>query len=133
MLSFLMILSIVAAILLVIIILAQNPKGGGLSSAFGGSSTSNMFGVRQTNEFLEKATWYLAIGILVVVVGSNLFIPSEGTGQSNESKIQEQIDSELPAIPQGIPQQQGGQQGQQGQQGFPEQGQPAEGQQEPQQ
>lgn len=56
------ILTVIVAILLVGIVLIQKSKGGGLSSQFGGANS--MMGVRQTNSFLEKGTWWLA-GILV--------------------------------------------------------------------
>lgn len=54
------------AVLLVLIILAQNAKGGGLSSQFGGSSASNIIGVKKTGDLLEKLTWGLSIGIMVL-------------------------------------------------------------------
>ncbi|MCU0383380.1 MAG: preprotein translocase subunit SecG, partial [Cyclobacteriaceae bacterium] len=50
-------LIIFCSFLLVVVVLAQNSKGGGLSSQFGGSGTSNMFGVKKTGDFLEKTTW----------------------------------------------------------------------------
>ncbi|SMO40126.1 preprotein translocase subunit SecG [Solitalea koreensis] len=84
----LVILAILVAVLLILIVLIQNPKGGGLSSAFGGSS--QMLGVQKTNDFLEKATWALAISLLVISLSINFFIPR---GESaTESIIQEQID-----------------------------------------
>ena len=74
MLTFFLILIVLAAIVLILVILAQNPKGGGLSATFGGSN--QIIGARQTADFLEKATWYIAIGILVIVIGTNFFIPN---------------------------------------------------------
>src|SRR4051812_2864642 len=66
MLTFLLILIIIACGLLVLIILAQNPKGGGLSNI--GSGASQFLGARQTADFLEKSTWYFGVGILAVVI-----------------------------------------------------------------
>ena len=66
-------LIIICSILLVLIILIQNPKGGGLSSSFGGGA-SQMMGVKKTNDFLEKATWTLAISLIVLILASNFAI-----------------------------------------------------------
>ena len=49
-------LTIFAAVLLVLVVLAQNSKGGGLSSQFGGSSASNLIGVKKTGDLLERLT-----------------------------------------------------------------------------
>lgn len=57
-------LTVIVAILLIGIVLIQKSKGGGLSSQFGGASA--VMGVRQTNTFLEKATWTL-VGLLVLL------------------------------------------------------------------
>ena len=53
-------------LLLIIIVLVQNPKGGGLSSGF--SSANQIGGVRRTTDFLEKATWSLAIALMFLSV-----------------------------------------------------------------
>ncbi len=57
-------LTLIAAVLLICIVLIQKSKGGGLSSQFGGAGS--VMGVRQTNSFLEKATWTL-VGALAVL------------------------------------------------------------------
>lgn len=103
MLIFFLILALIASLILILIIIAQNPKGGGLTSTFGGSMTSNIMGVRQTTDFLEKSTWYIAIGIFVLVVLVNFFVPST-TGQkgANQSRLKEEIET----IPSPMPQQQ---------------------------
>ena len=59
--------------MLVLVVLVQNPKGGGLGSAFGASS-AQYFGVQRTTDFLEKATWTLAIVIFVISLSMNVFI-----------------------------------------------------------
>ena len=56
------IIIIIVCILLLLIILVQNPQVGGLSSTFGASN--QVLGVRKTADFLEKATWTLAILLL---------------------------------------------------------------------
>lgn len=61
--TFLVILIIIASILLILAVLAQSPKSG-MAANFGASN--QVMGVRQTANFLEKASWYLAIGIVVL-------------------------------------------------------------------
>ena len=55
----LVILMVIASILMCFIVLIQNSKGGGLASGF--SSSNQIMGVRKTTDFLEKATWSLAV------------------------------------------------------------------------
>lgn len=64
-------LIILACFLLWVVILIQNPKGGGLSSQFGGSSVTNIIGAKQSVDVVEKATWYVGIAIIVLVVLSS--------------------------------------------------------------
>jgi preprotein translocase subunit SecG len=73
MMTFLIWMAIVASILLVLVVLAQNAKGGGLSSQFGGSTASNMIGVKKTGDVLERVTWGLAIAIMVFSLATNLY------------------------------------------------------------
>lgn len=73
------ILTILVAILLIGIVLIQKSKGGGLSSQFGGAG--NVMGVRQTNSFLEKATWTLAALIVVLSVASSFALRSNNKPQ----------------------------------------------------
>ena len=61
------ILTVIASLLMIGVVLIQKSKGGGLSSQFGGAN--QVMGVRRTNDFIEKTTWWLAaaIGILAVI------------------------------------------------------------------
>ncbi len=68
---FIVILTVIVAILLSIVVLIQNPKGGGLASGFQGAA--QVGGVQRTTEFLEKATWYLAILLFVLSLVSARF------------------------------------------------------------
>lgn len=61
---------IVLCVLLVLVILAQNSKGGGLTSQFGGSSASNIIGVKKTGDLLEKLTWGFVIAIIILTLSS---------------------------------------------------------------
>ena len=76
-------LIILFAVLLVLVILAQNSKGGGLTSQFGGSSASNIIGVKKTGDLLEKLTWGFIIGIMVLALSTNLLAPNAGTGTND--------------------------------------------------
>ena len=70
MITFLTVVILIVCFLLGAVILVQNPKGGGLATGFQGAS--QIGGVQRTTNFLEKATWYLAVALFVlcIVVGS---------------------------------------------------------------
>lgn len=63
---FLSILIVLACVLLVCVVLIQKSKGGGLASDY--SSGNQYLGYRKTTDFIEKATWGLAIFICVVSI-----------------------------------------------------------------
>ena len=67
------VLVIIICILLILIVLVQNSKGGGLAANF--SSQNQMMGVRKTADFLEKATWTLAVGLLILCLAASMTIP----------------------------------------------------------
>src|SRR3954469_17345646 len=60
------ILTILVCILLILVILIQNSKGGGIQSQFG--AATQIMGVKRGTEFIEKATWGLAIGLILLSV-----------------------------------------------------------------
>ena len=64
MLTFLVVVIILASLLLAFIVLIQNSKGGGLASNFAGQN--QVLGVRKTTDFLEKATWTVAALIMIL-------------------------------------------------------------------
>ncbi len=72
---------IILAVLLVLVILGQNSKGG-VGAAFGGSA-SQIMGVTKTGNILEKATWVLAICILVLSLVSSAFHQTSGPSFSS--------------------------------------------------
>src|SRR5687768_14071547 len=74
------------AVLLILVILAQNAKGGGLTSQFGGSSASNIIGVKKTGDLLEKLTWGFMITIMVLslAMSTNMVTPAGNNIPSNE-------------------------------------------------
>ena len=86
-------LILIVSVLLGLIVLVQNSKGGGLVSNFGGAN--QMMGVRQTTDFLEKATWTLG-GILVVLcLISSITLPKN----SKEGTPKSEIENIIPALP----------------------------------
>lgn len=88
-------LIILFAVLLVLVILAQNSKGGGLTSQFGGSSASNIIGVKKTGDLLEKLTWGFIIVIMALCLTTN-FISSNQGGSTND--ILERAGEQAPAV-----------------------------------
>ena len=87
------ILILIVSVLLGLIVLVQNSKGGGLVSNFGGAN--QMMGVRQTTDFLEKATWTLG-GILVVLcLISSITLPKN----SEEGAPKSEVESIIPNLP----------------------------------
>ena len=78
------ILIIITSVLLVLIVLVQNPKGGGLSSSFGGGAGNQIMGAKKTTDFLEKATWTLAIILISLSLLSNFAIPRQGDEENIE-------------------------------------------------
>ena len=82
---FISILILISSILLVLIVLIQNSKGGGLASGF--SSSNQVLGVRKTTDFLEKATWALAVSVIVFCIAITAFIPRGEKGVSSSDVI----------------------------------------------
>jgi preprotein translocase subunit SecG len=74
------ILIVIAAVLMIGIVLIQESKGGGLSSSFAGYN--QVAGVRKTTDFIEKATWSLAIAMVVISVACAWVAPTASTDNS---------------------------------------------------
>lgn len=70
---FLVILIILVCVILAAVVLIQNSKGGGLAANF--SAPTQVMGVRQTTDFLEKATWVLAAALMVFSILATIAIP----------------------------------------------------------
>ena len=64
---------LIAALLMIGIVLIQESKGGGLSSNF--ASYNQIGGVRKTTDFIEKATWGLAVAMVVFSVACAYVAP----------------------------------------------------------
>lgn len=97
------ILIVIAAILLILVVLIQNPKGGGIASNF--SAGNNIMGVKRTTDFIEKLTWGLVIGMIVLILSSNMFIGDGDSSGTPNSSMEEQIQNapEPPPVNQGMP------------------------------
>ncbi len=92
------ILILVVSVLLGLIVLVQNSKGGGLVSNFGGAN--QVMGVRQTTDFLEKATWTMAAVLVVLCLISSITIPKNvKTSDGYDSEMREQIENAMPSAP----------------------------------
>jgi preprotein translocase subunit SecG len=101
---------LILAVLLILVILGQNSKGGA-GAAFGGSA-SQIMGVTRTGNVLEKATWILAVAILVLSLASSVFNttsqPNQFASPNIESAKQQVVtpafgDQAAPAIEQTLP------------------------------
>jgi len=97
--DFLTILIILVCLLLCLVVLVQNSKGGGLVQGF--SSQNQVMGVRKTTDFLEKATWTLAIALVVLSLATTYMTPDTVTGTESmfdDSELMEQVPEDF--IPQ---------------------------------
>ena len=81
---FLTILILLASLLLIGVVLIQKSKGGGLASNF--SSSNQIMGVRKTTDFVEKATWTLAIVICILSIISSFLAP-QNLVQGRQSRV----------------------------------------------
>jgi len=89
------VLIVIICLLLILAVLVQNSKGGGLASSF--SSSNQVMGVRKTADFLEKATWTLAISLVVLSIISTSFTkPAGGNGAAAAESVTRQKASEAP-------------------------------------
>lgn len=65
MITVITIIILLACVVLGFFILVQNPKGGGLSGSFG-SIGSQVMGVKQSTDVMEKGTWG-AMGVIAAL------------------------------------------------------------------
>ena len=87
--TIILILILIVAIALILIVMVQNPKGGGLSSSFGGGGAQSMGGVQNTNNFLDRSTWTLAISMFALILLANFAIPrSSNTNPQLENTLE---------------------------------------------
>jgi len=65
MIAIITILILLTCVVLGFFVLVQNPKGGGLSGTFG-SISSQVMGVKQSSDVMEKGTW-ASMGIIAAL------------------------------------------------------------------
>ena len=95
--SVVIVLIVLAAVLMCLIVLIQESKGGGLAAGF--SNLNTMGGVRKTTDFVEKATWGLAIAMVVLSVAAAYLVPSQKVAGSVMENAP--VQTTAPALPSG--------------------------------
>ena len=87
--TFFVILILIVCVLLALVVLVQNSKGGGLAANF--SAPTQVLGARQSADFIEKATWWLAATISISMSGRGASDPmkTEVTTTSDYSPVQQ--------------------------------------------
>ena len=94
-----LILILIVAIALILIVMVQNPKGGGLSSSFGGGGGQSLGGVQNTNNFLDRTTWTLAIAMFTLILLANFAIPRAGDNNFELNNTLDGIETTTPVAP----------------------------------
>lgn len=86
---------LIVSALMMLVVLVQNSKGGGLVSNL--SSSNQILGVRKTTDFLEKATWTLAIVLVLLCLVSSFSIPKNGvsTGTQVDTEMRQQLEKTM--------------------------------------
>lgn len=93
---FLSILIVLASLLLIGAVLIQKSKGGGLASDY--SAGNQYMGYRKTTDFIEKATWGLAIFICVVSIFASFTIkPAKNVSSMAPAPVQTAAPAPAPA------------------------------------
>ena len=97
--SLIIVLVLLASFLMIGIVLIQESKGGGLASGF--SASNQIMGVRKTTDFLEKATWGLAIAMVVLSIVSASFVTKATSAEAPviETTAPVQDAENVPAFP----------------------------------
>jgi len=88
MISLITILILLACVILGFFILIQNPKGGGLTGSFG-TMSSQVMGVKQSGDVMEKGTWTM-ISIIggLCILSIMFFQKPEGADRSGAKATQ---------------------------------------------
>ena len=96
MFTFFVLLIVLASILMCLTVLIQNSKGGGLASGF--ASSNQIMGVRKTTDFLEKATWTIAVLMVAFSIFSAHALSSEKASQQTvDNTYTDATANEVPA------------------------------------
>ena len=103
MIALITIVILLACVVLAFFVLIQNPKGGGLTGTFG-SISSQVMGVKQSSDVMEKGTWFSmgVIGILCVVSVMFYETPKgmdNGGGKQTKQRSSAPAQQQAPAAP----------------------------------
>ncbi|MBO4740369.1 MAG: preprotein translocase subunit SecG [Bacteroidales bacterium] len=93
----LVVIILVICVLLALVVLVQNSKGGGLASNF--QNQNQYMGVRKTADVIEKASWVLAIALMVLSLACVAFVPKHNDDQP-EVKSELNLNVNIPTQPQ---------------------------------
>lgn len=102
MVTLIAIVVMLACVVLAFFILVQNPKGGGLSGTFG-SVSSQVMGVKQSTDVMEKGTWSTMAVIAGLAVISVMFLNNPKETKETKQPVrtsapaQQQQQQEAPA------------------------------------
>jgi len=83
--TFIVILILVVCVLLALVVLVQNSKGGGLAANF--SAPTQVLGARQSADFIEKATWWLAAILIVLCLAATVSIPQRNSDNGINTEV----------------------------------------------
>lgn len=83
--TFIVILILVVCVLLALVVLVQNSKGGGLAANF--SAPTQVLGARQSADFIEKATWWLAAILVVLCLAATVSIPKHHADNAINTEV----------------------------------------------
>jgi len=85
MITIITILILLSCVILGFFILIQNPKGGGLSGSFG-TMSSQVMGVKQSTDVMEKGTWTMISVIGALCIISVMFLAKPQGSSTGSSK-----------------------------------------------
>ncbi|MBR1784408.1 MAG: preprotein translocase subunit SecG [Bacteroidales bacterium] len=83
--TFIVILILIVCVLLALVVLVQNSKGGGLAANF--SAPTQVLGARQSADFIEKATWWLAAILVVLCLAATVAIPKHHANDAINTEV----------------------------------------------
>ena len=76
----------IASVLLILVVLVQKSKGGGLAANV--NNYNQFMGVSKTTDFVEKATWGLAIFICVLSIASCIITKKSSAADANKPQYE---------------------------------------------
>jgi len=99
MITLITIIILLACVVLGFFILVQNPKGGGLSGSFG-SIGSQVMGVKQSTDVMEKGTWG-AMGVVAAlcIISVMFFVKPAKQEAPAKQTTQQPAQQQQPAAP----------------------------------